>query len=87
MTSAEAPNELSKVTGWFKLLPEDSGVFPQWRTMVQQHGVLGKAAHDARLAATMLVHHVTHVLTLNATDFLRYKAITVLKPDAVLATP
>ena len=38
-----------------------------------------------RLAAAMIVHNVTHILTFNVTDFQRYadKGIEVVNPAAV----
>ena len=46
--------------------------------------VKGKQAHDARLAAAMLRHSVTHLLTYNTSDFQRYPEITALSPVSVL---
>ena len=50
---------------------------------VVQHGVLGVQAHDARLAATMYVHGVGHILTLNVATFSRFSGLTVLHPASL----
>jgi len=50
------------------------------RNLVQQHSVSGKPARDARIAAAMIVHGITHILTLNVGDFKRFPKITVLHP-------
>lgn len=40
--------------------------------LVVAHAVSGVQVHGARLAAAMRVHGVTHLLTLNTSDFERY---------------
>jgi hypothetical protein len=42
--------------------------------------VSGVQVHDARIAAAMRVHGVTHLLTLNTGDFTRYPGITAVHP-------
>jgi hypothetical protein len=46
-------------------------------------GVSGVQVHDARLAAVMRVHGLTHILTLNAADFARYPGIIAVHPQDV----
>lgn len=43
-----------------------------------QYNVRGVLVHDAHLAATMIVHGVAHILTLNKKYFSRFDGITVL---------
>jgi predicted nucleic acid-binding protein len=50
---------------------------------VVSSSVSGKSAHDARLAAVMLVHSITHILTFNATHFARFSAITTVDPHSL----
>ena len=56
----------------FPLLPDTPDVFARWQEIVVQAGVSGVEAHDARLVAAMRAHGLTHILTLNTTDFARY---------------
>lgn len=65
------------------LLPDTDEIHEEWKRVVVQHGVSGVQVHDARLAAVMKVHGVTHILTLNPTDFARYPGITALHPRDV----
>lgn len=84
----EMPNvviELNRILALFTLLTDISAVFPEWIHLVCTHNVKGKPAHDARIAAAMNVHAVTHLLTFNDRDFTRYPTITVLTPAGVLA--
>ena len=40
----------------------------------------GKRVHDANLAATMLAHGVTRLLTFNEADFHRFGALVAVEP-------
>jgi predicted nucleic acid-binding protein len=80
LTPAVAALKAQEIEDLFDLLPETPAIYPQWRTLVDQYAVCGKQVHDARLVAVMLVHGVTHMLTLNGTDFQRFPGITVIEP-------
>lgn len=67
----------------FTVLPEPPDIAARWQQLVQAHSVLGRQAHDARLVTVMQAHGITHILTLNPKDFLRYQSLTVLKPDQI----
>ena len=47
------------------------------------YAVSGVNVHDARLAAAMKIHGISHLLTLNPADFARYDHITVVHAGAV----
>ena len=47
-------------------------MYTEWRRLVLTFNVSGVQVHDARLVAAMNEHGVTHMLTLNTTDFVRY---------------
>lgn len=67
------------------VLPENASGYAMWRNLVKTHSVQGVQVHDARLAAWMLSHAVSHLLTLNEADFARYPNITAVSPASVLA--
>lgn len=56
----------------FPLLPDIPTIYTEWRRLVLAFNVSGVQVHDARLVAAMKAHRVTHILTLNTTDFVRY---------------
>lgn len=58
-----------------------------WRRLVESLGVRGRQVHDARLVALVQAHGITHILTLNGSDFARYPGIVVLDPAALVAPP
>ena len=43
----------------------------------------GARTHDARLAAALRVHGVTHILTFNVSDFKRFAGLTAVHPTEV----
>jgi predicted nucleic acid-binding protein len=88
LSAPQADAELARVLGLFPLVfPDTPGIFPEWRRLVANHQVLGKNAHDARLAAAMNVHGLTHLLTFNPAHFARFPGITTIDPAAVPPHP
>lgn len=93
MTKAEAEVELSAFETFFPLLPDTAAVHEEWRTLIRNYDVLGLQAHDARLVATMIVHQVPSLLTLNVRHFKRFtdggvmiagQPLQILHPSDVL---
>ena len=82
LSLAVAEQRLQRVERGFTLLPELPTTYQIWRDLIVAHAVLGKQVHDARLAALMLSHGVTHLVTLNARDFARYPTLTAIDPAA-----
>jgi predicted nucleic acid-binding protein len=83
LSAAETESNLADVDGVFSLLLEPSDMAARWRRLATKHSVQGRQAHDARIAALMLAHGVTHILTLNADDFVRYDGITPVTPQEI----
>jgi predicted nucleic acid-binding protein len=83
LTVAEAEREVLAIEAGMTLLPDGEAVYREWRRVVVQHGVMGVQVHDARLAATMYVHGVGHILTLNVADFNRFIGLTILHPASL----
>ena len=79
-----AAAEIDKIMGAFDSLVEPADGSLRWRDLVARHNVVGKQAHDARIAALMLAHGVTHILTLNSADFARYSGVTAVTPQEIL---
>lgn len=83
LTVNEAEAEVRAIERGMKLLPDGEAVYQEWRKIIVQYGVSGVQVHDARLAAAMYVHRVTHILTLNVTDFNRFDGLTPVHPSEV----
>jgi predicted nucleic acid-binding protein len=70
----------------FEFLADSREAHDLWRGLLVAHDVKGVQVHDARLAARMYVHGVTHLLTVNVRDFQRFPALRVVHP-AEMAQP
>lgn len=66
---------------FFALLPDSPDVYPIWRRLVVDYDVSGVQVHDARLAASMVAHNVTRILTFNVPDFDRYDPEGIIAVD------
>lgn len=83
LSVVETEREVRAIEAGMSLLPDNEGVYREWRRIVVKHSVSGVQVHDARLAAAMYVHGVSHILTLNVADFSRFDSLTALHPDSV----
>ncbi len=75
---------VEKLVGVFRLLRDERAIYETWFQLVTSYSVSGVNSYDARLAAAMQRHQLTHFLTLNAADFQRYRHITLLDPIAIV---
>jgi predicted nucleic acid-binding protein len=62
-------------------LPDNEHVYSIWRRLVMVNNVRGAQVHDARIAAIMQAYGVTHILTQNQPDFLRYASLQAIHPS------
>ena len=80
-TPVETDGLLKDLEAFFPLLPDSPKVYPEWRRLVVDYEVAGVQVHDARLAASMIVHNVKHILTFNVVDFTRYDSAGIVAVD------
>ncbi|HEY8748570.1 MAG TPA: type II toxin-antitoxin system VapC family toxin [Tepidisphaeraceae bacterium] len=73
--------------GRFTFLEDSNQVFSNWLQLVTTHGVRGKQVHDTRIAAAMLAHGVTEILTFNGADFKRFTTIRAISPADIVGSP
>jgi|SRR5579859_1241481 len=83
LTALEAEREVRAIEIGMSFLPDNEAVYREWRRIIVQHGVLGVQVHDARLVAAMYVHGLSHILTLNVTDFNRFSGLTAVHPSSL----
>ena len=84
MLPSQAATRVRALRNQFGVLPDVPAIYPAWERLAEIAQVSGKQVHDTRLAAFMLVHGLTHILTLNAKDFRRFEplaGITVIEPS------
>lgn len=85
LSAGDARSTVDELLLRFPLLRDERGVFGHWISLVTLQQVIGKNAHDARLAAAMLRHSITLLLTFNVGDFKRFSPIQVLDPQEIVA--
>ena len=79
LTPAQAVVACRSIESRFRMLEEDHIVTNQFYFLIQQYQVVSRKVHDANIVATMLAHHVTHLLTHNVADFALYtNSITII---------
>jgi predicted nucleic acid-binding protein len=83
LSVGDAERQVHAIEAGMSLLPDGEAVYREWRRIVVQYGVLGVQVHDARLAAAMYVHGVSHILTLNVADFSRFSGLTAVHPNTL----
>lgn len=80
----ETDRRLRLVERLVTFLPDTSATIQEWRRLVVVHSVRGVQVHDARIAAAMNAHGITHLLTFNSGDFKRFQGIIALSPQDVI---
>src|SRR5687768_678728 len=83
MSAVQADSELVRIRSIFNFLPDSAHIYDEWERLVSTYQVVGRQVYDARLVAIMRVFGISHILTLNARHFRRYKGITVIEPAEV----
>jgi predicted nucleic acid-binding protein len=84
LTSETAEQKTGRIESMMMLAADSAAVYEQWRRLVREYRVTGVQVHDARLVASMLVHRIPNLLTLNGADFQRWsKVITAVHPRSV----
>ncbi|MGA3024768.1 MAG: PIN domain-containing protein [Bryobacteraceae bacterium] len=79
-STATAAEAIRALRDQFPLLAETPQVLDRWFDLVERCQVVGKQAHDARLAALVLAHGIQQLLTFNTTDFPRGWAVEAAHP-------
>ncbi len=83
LTVEETENNAQEIERIFTPLADNEAIYHEWRRIVVQHRVSGVQVYDARLAAAMRVHGITHILTFNGSDFSRFEGLTAIHPSQV----
>jgi predicted nucleic acid-binding protein len=78
--------EIAALRAQFPLLTDSDEVFPRWIELVNQHQLMGKRVHDARLIAVMKVHHISRLVTFNHAHFACFQDIELFSPHQIIGT-
>jgi predicted nucleic acid-binding protein len=82
LTIEQTERKVNLIQKHFELLPDTPATFAEWRKLVSSHKVTGVQVHDTKLAASMNVHKVEYLVTLNEKDLKRF-SINVISPNDV----
>lgn len=82
-TAEQTRSRIDELMLRFPMLSDSSQIFTNWLDLVTSRKVMGKRTHDARIVAVMLTNGVTHILTLNPTDFALSSNITIVRPQDI----
>jgi predicted nucleic acid-binding protein len=83
-TPEQTRSRIDEICNRFPMLEDTSQIFTNWLDLVTNRKVKGKRAHDARIIAAMLAHGITHILTLNPSDFAISSSITIVRPQDLI---
>jgi predicted nucleic acid-binding protein len=81
LSPAIADIRASDIESAFHLLQDSPAVHAVWRRMLVDQRISGVQVHDARIAASMLVHGISRILSFNHRDFARFPGIEALHPE------
>jgi predicted nucleic acid-binding protein len=84
LTTSETDRIARVIERDFQFLPDSREIHDRWRRLLVEHDVRGVQVHDARLAASMYVHGVARLLTMNVRDFRRFTGLRIIHPDEVV---
>jgi predicted nucleic acid-binding protein len=84
---SQVATEISRLESLYPVLADNPAIYTEWKKLVVAIQIVGKSAHDARLAAAMMVHGLTHILTFNPGHFSRFPGITALDPVSAAQPP
>jgi predicted nucleic acid-binding protein len=84
LSVSAAQKEILRLKSLFSFLPDAPTIYLEWERLVTTHTVSGRDSHDTRIVAAMNVHGISHLLTFNKADFIRYPGITVLLPSEIV---
>jgi len=64
-----------------RVLPDPDNVWTEWKRVIKTGGFTGLRLHDAFIAAVMLGHCISDILTLNQKDFHEVQGIKPFSPQ------
>ena len=81
LAQTDAVANARALRGRLRLLAEDDRVSERLLAPLDEVACTGKQVHDANVVATMLVHGIDTLVTLNLDDYTRYgEQVTVIPP-------
>ena len=82
-STSYAESRVASLCGMFTLLRDERAIYETWLKLVADLAIPGVKSFDARLAAAMMRHGITHLLTFNSAHFQRFTHLAILDPIQV----
>jgi len=76
-----ALKEIAEFEAFYCVLPDPEGVWSEWKRLVKASRLAGLRLHDAYIAAVMVGHGISRILTLNEKDFNCFQKIKPYAPQ------
>lgn len=85
LSTSEADRMLRLMERLVPRIPDAAAAYLEWRRLITAYSVSGVQVHDSRLVAAMMAAGMTHILTFNTVDFIRYapEGIAAVDPATV----
>lgn len=80
---SETDRRVRLIERFYQFLPDSAAVHAEWRRLLVSYAIAGVQVHDARIAAAMYVHGITHLVTFNGGDFARFPGIIAQHPQGI----
>ena len=77
LSRKQAVGKIQEFLKRFTLLLEKETTFQTLMDLIEKYAVLCQKIHDLNIAATMIDHGISHLLTYNKKDFKRIKAVSL----------
>jgi predicted nucleic acid-binding protein len=71
LSCTDAAKLAAKFETTFPVVADTAAIYPAWKLLVEDLGIIGKQVHDARLIAVCQTHGLSHLLTFNVAHFAR----------------
>lgn len=81
LSVAQTERKVNLIEKHFEFLPDTPATFAQWRRLVSDHNVVGVQVHDTKLVASVKVHRVEYLVTLNEKDLKRFSVKVINSMD------
>lgn len=73
--------EIEEFDASYWILSDPENVWTEWKRLVKTDGFTGLRLHDAFIAAVMIGHGISDILTLNKKDFQGIQEIKPFTPE------
>lgn len=84
MTAQVADMRITDLLRLGRVAAEPATAFDRWRRLVNEANIVGKRAHDARLAAFLTELGVPELITLNPRDFARFNGVAGIDLELIV---